>query len=66
MAEQCALGLQYMHSRGYCHSDVKPNNFLLFGSKTDPCGIRAKVADLGMAARCDPITGSVFPGQLLG
>ncbi|CAL8472345.1 g11888 [Coccomyxa elongata] len=64
IAEQCALSLRYMHARGYCHSNVKPPNILLFGSKKD--GIRAKIADLGMAALCDPTTGKVFPGQLLG
>ncbi|BDA47198.1 probable serine/threonine-protein kinase mos at C-terminar half [Coccomyxa sp. Obi] len=63
IAEHCALGLRYMHARGYCHSDVKPSNILLFGSDTE--GIRAKVADLGMAALCHPTTGRVIPGQLV-
>lgn len=69
----CALGLQHMHahvlSLGYCHSDVKPENILLFDSggwdslRSD---LSAKIADLDMAALCDRATGRVVPGQFFG
>ena len=34
IAEHCALGLQHMHSMGYCHLDVKSENILLFIPET--------------------------------
>ena len=64
IAEQCALGLRHMHARGYCHSDVKPNNILLFGSDAE--SMHVKVADLGMAVLCDPTSGRVFPRETVG
>ncbi|BDA47204.1 probable protein kinase ORF73 at C-terminar half [Coccomyxa sp. Obi] len=64
IAEHCALGLQHMHAFGYCHSDLKPDNILLFDSKNGE--LRAKIADLGMAALCDRATGRVVPGHLAG
>ncbi len=64
IAEHCALGLQHMHSMGYCHLDVKSENILLFISENrDLC---AKIADLGMAAPCNRATGRVDPDHIVG
>ncbi|CAL8472341.1 g11884 [Coccomyxa elongata] len=64
VAESCALGLQHMHTHGYCHSDVKPENILFFDS--GGLDLSAKIADLGMAALCDRATGRVVPGHFFG
>ncbi|XP_028783607.1 casein kinase 1-like protein HD16 [Neltuma alba] len=50
--------LEKMHSRGYVHGDVKPENFLL-GSPGTPDEKRLFLADLGLASRWwDELTGS--------
>ena len=46
-----ALGLSYLHSRGYVHRDLSSNNVLIMA------GVRAKITDLGM---CLAIGGSSF------
>ena len=43
-----ALGLSYLHSRGYVHRDLSSNNVLIMA------GIRAKISDFGT---CRAITG---------
>ena len=43
-----ALGLSYLHSRGYIHRDLSSNNVLIMA------GIRAKITDFGM---CRAISG---------
>jgi serine/threonine protein kinase len=43
-----ALGLSYLHSRGYVHRDLSSNNVLIMA------GIRAKITDFGM---CRAMTG---------
>lgn len=39
-------GVAALHSRGVCHRDIKPDNFMVKGSKGDEC---IKLADFGLA-----------------
>lgn len=56
---QAALGLDYAHTQGLIHRDVKPGNILV-----TPQG-RAKVSDIGLATWIDRDTDS-GPGQVVG
>lgn len=44
-AKGCLLGLQYMHSQGFTHGDIKPANLLR------DCAGNLKIADFGCATR---------------
>jgi serine/threonine protein kinase len=59
-----AEGLQYMHSNGVIHRDVKPANVLMvrYGSSTERR--RAKLADFGIAVLME--THVPDPGETLG
>ena len=46
-----ALGLSYLHSRGYVHRDLSSNNVLIMA------GVRVKITDFGM---CRAISGPSF------
>ncbi|CAN0907878.1 Mitogen-activated protein kinase kinase kinase 20 [Linum grandiflorum] len=66
----CAAGLlnslALIHSRGYTHCDVKPDNILMFNVRSDPKMRRFKLADFGLAMKT-PEAGSTtttFSGTL--
>lgn len=44
VVKQVVQGLQYVHSSGFVHCDIKPENVLLFGR-------RAKLCDFGLAGQ---------------
>ncbi|BDA48844.1 probable mitogen-activated protein kinase kinase kinase 9 at C-terminar half [Coccomyxa sp. Obi] len=69
MARCCASGLQHIHDRSMCHNDFKPDNVLVFVEKDGSCSapggsplyrLHAKVADLGLMAKCDRRTGRLL------
>ncbi|CAN0914318.1 Mitogen-activated protein kinase kinase kinase 20 [Linum grandiflorum] len=50
--------LSLVHSRGYIHCDVKPENILLFPLGEDPNVCELKLADFGLAMKTSPpVTG---------
>lgn len=46
LGQQLALALSYMHKKKVAHMDLKPQNILLTGARSDP---KIKVADFGFA-----------------
>ncbi|PON61634.1 Serine/threonine protein kinase [Trema orientale] len=42
-------GLSHIHSKGYVHCDLKPDNILVFPSDQNDTGHQLKIADFGLA-----------------
>jgi len=54
--QEFAKGLGYIHSKGYSHGDLKPEN-LLMSNKTSPC---VKIVDFGFCVPNDSPTKMLF------
>jgi serine/threonine protein kinase len=48
-----ASGLDYLHSIGVVHGDLKTANVLLKGSAKDPRGFMCKITDFGLSRVLD-------------
>jgi serine/threonine protein kinase len=48
LTDQLISRFQYLHSKGYIHRDVKPNNLLMGDGKQ---GAKVYISDLGLAKR---------------
>jgi serine/threonine protein kinase len=48
-----ASGLDYLHSIGIVHGDLKTANVLLKGSTKDPRGFMCKITDFGLSRVLD-------------
>ncbi len=57
IAEQSAAGLGYLHSRGWVHRDVKPDNFLI-NKKGE-----VKLIDFALAERSKGFLGKLLSGK---
>ena len=60
LLEQVAEGLDYAHSRGIVHRDIKPGNVMVHHHLT------AKITDFGVARISSQPTGSTLSGTILG
>jgi len=65
MGADLAEALHYVHDRGIIHRDIKPANVLLGASGFPGRGVRAKLADFGIARLLDE-TRLTATGTLLG
>jgi serine/threonine protein kinase len=54
LSKQLLEGLCYLHSLGYLHGDVKPENVLIFPSITSPNLNTIKICDFGFAEQVGP------------
>jgi serine/threonine protein kinase len=48
IVRQLVLPLQFLHSKGIIHNDIKVQNYVVFGTKTEPI---IKLIDLGLACQ---------------
>jgi serine/threonine protein kinase len=51
LADQLILRFQYIHSKGFVHRDIKPDNLLMGNDKQ---GNKVYVTDIGLAQEIDP------------
>jgi eukaryotic-like serine/threonine-protein kinase len=58
IAEQSAVSLNYLHSQGWIHRDVKPDNFLMNKEGT------VKLIDFALAERRKGVLGKLFPSRM--
>ena len=49
-----ACGLQHVHDHSVIHSDIKPSNILLMGTKGDISSMRGVISDFGLSQRLQP------------
>ena len=61
MCEQIVSGLSALHSIGYVHGDLKPENVLFFSSKND--GVHVEISDFGKAASIRPDEKKLYKGN---
>ncbi|EFN57850.1 hypothetical protein CHLNCDRAFT_143307 [Chlorella variabilis] len=59
-----ASGMQYLHSLGIMHSDLKPANVLLKGARNSKRGFICKLADFGLSRMLDGCATHVETGSL--
>ncbi len=58
IAEQATASLGYLHSQGWVHRDVKPDNFLMNKAGT------VKLIDFAIAERRKGVLGKLFPSRM--
>lgn len=56
---QILLGLEYLHAKGICHRDLRPDNILYFKEEEDGQFYgKVKISDLGLGKTLDPHLGN--------
>ncbi|MGQ9591992.1 MAG: protein kinase domain-containing protein, partial [Planctomycetota bacterium] len=65
LAAQVLRALEFLHTRGIVHGDIKPENILVTGlSEDEPASARAKLIDFGLARREKQFGGRNVVGTL--
>eukprot|EP00884_Botryococcus_braunii_P009555 jgi/Botrbrau1/18600/Bobra.0367s0041.2 len=65
-AQEVAKGMEYIHSKGIVHGDLKPGNVLLKTHKIDRRGYVAKVSDFGLSVHHSMQRDTGSNNELLG
>ena len=64
---QIALGVNYVHSQGVAHRDLKLENILMFEDPDSPYEMSAKVTDFGLSSEAfDPSSGIILDSNMVG